>query len=61
MGIDGGMMGATMLALATRPADFARLYPELAIMGIRIAPKAAVLATAEPTRLANIRQARIVT
>jgi len=33
----------------------------LAIIGMRMAPSAAVLATAEPTRLANIRQAKIVT
>jgi len=49
----GGMIGAMMPPAAMRPVERLRLYPALTIIGMRMAPSAAVSATAEPDRPAN--------
>ena len=61
MGTEGGMMGDKILPAAISPVLLSLLYPALTIIGMRIAPSAAVDATADPTMLAKRRIARMDT
>jgi hypothetical protein len=59
--IDGGMTGAIIPPEAMRPAERGTLYPALAIIGMRIAARAAVSAAADPEMLAMITAAMMAT
>ena len=57
----GGIMGAMMLAEASRPAERALSWPAATIMGSSRADKAAASATAEPDSAAIITAAKMAT
>ena len=59
--IDGGMMGAMMLADANKPAERALSCPACTIMGNSKADSAAASATAEPDSAAMMTAAMMAT
>ena len=60
-GMDGGMTGPCMAAVAVSAAAKSSLYPSDFIIEISIGPSAAIQASPEPEIQPNIMLARIVT